>query len=273
MPARKYAQQLEDLYAALNRREFVHPDPLEFLYYYPDPADREIVALISSGLAYGGVKHILRSVSRVLDRMPSPNAFLMNASRDTLVKTFHDCKHRFTTGLEIATLLYGVKRVIERHESLRSCFVQGLRDGHPTVLPALARFVKELSSVFNGRPRSLLPPPEAGSACKRLHLFLRWMVRKDEVDPGGWDDVPRSKLIVPVDLHMHRICLQMGFTHRKQANLRTAQEITDAFRAISPDDPVRYDFCLTRLGIRDDMSPEAFMERCGPACQTPPFRP
>ncbi|MBM4326592.1 MAG: TIGR02757 family protein [Deltaproteobacteria bacterium] len=267
MPARKYARQFEDLYTALNRREFVHPDPLEFLYDYPNPADREIVALIASGLAYGGVKQILRSVSRVLERMPSPRAFLVNASRESLVKTFPDFKHRFTTGFEIATMLYGVKRVIERHGSLRSCFVQGMREDHPTALPALARFVKELSSVFHGRPRSLLPPPEAGSACKRLHLFLRWMVRKDDVDPGGWDDVPRSKLIVPLDLHMHRLCLQMGITYRKQANLRTALEITDAFRAISPDDPVRYDFCLTRLGIRDDMSPEGFMERCGSACR------
>jgi uncharacterized protein (TIGR02757 family) len=273
MPARKYAQQLEDLYSALNCREFVHPDPLEFLYDYPDLADREIAALIASGLAYGGVKQILRSVSRVLERMPSPHAFLMDSSRDSLVKTFEGYKHRFTTGIEIATMLYGVKRVIDRHGSLRACFVQGMRKEHPTVLPALARFVNELSFWFNGRPRSLLPPPEAGSACKRLHLFLRWMVRKDDVDPGGWDDVPRSKLIVPVDLHMHRLCLQMGLTRRKQANLWTALEITDAFKSISADDPVRYDFCLTRLGIRDDMSPKDFMERCGSVCQTPPFGP
>ena len=76
------------------------------------------------------------------------------------------------------------------------------------------------------------------------------MVRQDEVDPGGWDSVPPSKLIVPVDTHMHRIALQLGLTKRKQANLRTAHEITAAFKAIEPEDPVKFDFCLTRLGIR-----------------------
>jgi len=88
------------------------------------------------------------------------------------------------------------------------------------------------------------------------------MVRKDEVDPGGWDAVPASKLVAPVDIHMHRISLALGFTQRKQANLRTALEITAAFRKIAPEDPVRYDFCLTRLGIRDDLSAAEFLESC-----------
>ena len=121
--------------------------------------------------------------------------------------------------------------------------------------------MKELSAPFPGKPRSLLPSPVAGSACKRLNLFLRWMVRRDEVDPGGWDHVPPSKLIVPLDIHMHRISLQLGLTGRKQANLKAACEITNAFRAIEPDDPVRYDFSLTRLGIRDDLTPDGFS--CG----------
>jgi uncharacterized protein (TIGR02757 family) len=97
-----------------------------------------------------------------------------------------------------------------------------------------------------------VPSPVGGSACKRLNLFLRWMVRQDGVDPGGWDNVPQSKLIVPVDTHMHRICLRLGLTTRKQANMATALEITEGFRALAPDDPVRYDFSLTRLGIRRD---------------------
>ncbi len=262
MIALAYEKHLRELYAALNRREFVHPDPLEFLYYYDDVRDREIVGLVASALAYGGVKQILRSVSTALARMPSPRAFLRGASRDSLVDTFLDIKHRFTTGTELATMLYGAKKVIEEHGSLEECFRKGLRDRHDTVVPALSAFVKELSCVFNGRPRSLLPPPEAGSACKRLHLYLRWMVRSDEVDPGGWRDVPASKLIVPVDRHMHNLSLQLGITKRKQADLRTALEITEAFRTIEPEDPVRFDFCLTRLGIRDDKDPAAFIRLC-----------
>jgi uncharacterized protein (TIGR02757 family) len=88
------------------------------------------------------------------------------------------------------------------------------------------------------------------------------MVRRDEVDPGGWDRVPPAKLIVPLDVHMHRISLQLGLTGRKQANLKAACEVTAAFRAIEPDDPVRYDFSMTRLGIRDDLTPDAFLEAC-----------
>jgi uncharacterized protein (TIGR02757 family) len=96
----------------------------------------------------------------------------------------------------------------------------------------------------------LLPSPGRGSACKRLNLFLRWMVRSDEVDTGVWQGVAASKLIVPLDTHMHRIAGQMGLTQRKQPDMRTALEITDRFRSIAPMDPVRYDFALTRLGIR-----------------------
>jgi len=88
------------------------------------------------------------------------------------------------------------------------------------------------------------------------------MVRQDDVDPGGWENLPASKLIVPLDTHMHRICLLLKFTSRKQADLRTAIEITEAFRTISPDDPVRYDFALTRLGIRDDADLGQFLKRC-----------
>jgi uncharacterized protein (TIGR02757 family) len=249
------AEKLCDLYATYNRREFVHPDPLEVLYEYEELSDREIVALVASALAYGGVRQILKSVNAVMDRMDSPGRFLRNASRQSLIDTFRDFKHRFTTGEELAVMLYGVKRVIERHGSLQACFSKGLAEDDDTILPALTAFVKEVSAVFEGRPRSLLPSPLAGSACKRLNLFLRWMVRRDEVDPGGWDTIPRSKLIVPVDIHMHRISLALGLTTRKQANLRTACEITSAFRAFDPGDPVRYDFCLTRFGIRDDLDP------------------
>jgi uncharacterized protein (TIGR02757 family) len=256
MPAQIHAHRLRRLYATYNRREYVHPDPLEFLYDYDDVPDRELVALIASALAYGGVRHILTSVRSVLARMQSPRRFVERSTRKSLLEAFATFKHRFTTGEELATMLYGMKRVLEQHGSLQSCFLAGFSERDETILPALALFVQEVSAPFRERPRSLLPSPSAGSACKRLNLFLRWMVRRDAVDPGGWDRVPASKLIVPVDVHMHRISLRLGLTMRKQANLRTACEITDAFRAIVPDDPVRYDFALTRLGIRKDLTIE-----------------
>ncbi|MFH1538769.1 MAG: TIGR02757 family protein [bacterium] len=259
---------LFDLYERYNRREYVSPDPLQFLYDYGDVRDREVVGLVASSLAYGRVAQILKSVSKVLARMgPSPAGFLRDSQPKALRREFGeahsaDFKHRFTTGEDLSAMLIGAKRAVENHGSLEACFAAGLREGDDTVLPALAHFVGELG-LGNHKSNYLLPSPEKGSACKRLNLFLRWMARKDEVDPGGWDGVSPSRLIVPLDTHMHRCCLSMGLTERKQADLKTAVEITGVFKKISPEDPVKFDFSLTRLGIRDELDFRGFLEKCG----------
>ncbi len=241
---------LEELYARFNRREYVHPDPLEFLYSYEHPRDREIVGLLASSLAYGRVAQILKSVESVLRPMgSSPADFVLTASSAGVARAFRGFKHRFTTGDEIALLLGRVKKILHKYGSLEASFTAHLKQDAITVLPALAGFAEELGcgadcgSMF-------LPSPSRGSACKRLNLFLRWMVRRDDVDLGVWrNGISPAKLIVPLDIHMHRISLGMGLTERKQADMQTALEVTAAFRSIRPGDPVRYDFSLTRLGI------------------------
>jgi uncharacterized protein (TIGR02757 family) len=253
---------LEELYCRCNRREYIHPDPLEFLYAYDNPQDRELSGLIASALAYGRVAQILKSASFVLDRMnPSPSRFLRNASEKKLLSMFSDFKHRFTTGRELIRMLLGAKIAIERYGSLHECFVAGLGEDDDNVLEALSFFVEALSNECGHGRNSLLPTPAKGSACKRLNLFLRWMVRNDDVDPGGWDKVPPSKLIIPLDTHMHRICRLLSLTTCRQANMRTALEITRAFAGLIPDDPTRYDFVLTRFGIRNDMKLEGWLKR------------
>jgi uncharacterized protein (TIGR02757 family) len=245
--------KLEALYHRYNQREFVKPDPLQFLYHYEGLCDREVAAFVASSLAYGRVAQILKSVSLVLERMvPSPSVFLKHACLEGIGKTFAGFRHRFTTAEKLCAMLVAIKEILERHGSLHVCFSAGLKDDDQTILPALCAFTRELIGKATGRLDHLVPSPVGGSACKRLNLFLRWMVRRDAVDPGGWENVPQSKLIVPVDTHMHRICLRLGLTTRKQANMATALEITEGFRALAPDDPVRYDFSLTRLGIRRD---------------------
>jgi uncharacterized protein (TIGR02757 family) len=257
-------ERLDELYGLYNHRELVHPDPLEFLYDYHDLRDREVVGLIASSLAYGRVALILKSVSSVLKPMnPSPFSFLLDSSPKFLRRTFSGFKHRFTTGKEVASMLWGVKCVIERYGSLYACFTAGFNDDEDTIFPALLPFVKELNDGISKGRNSLLPSPNKGSACKRLNLYLRWMVRQDRVDPGGWRMVPVSKLIVPLDTHMHRICSLLNLTRRKQADMRTAVDITHAFRRMVPEDPVRYDFALTRLGIRKDADLSAFLKGCG----------
>jgi len=262
----KYVQNnhrkiLYDIYIKYNHRKFVHPDPIEFLYNYKNLRDREVVALIASALAYGRVTQILKSVSSILKIMePSPFLFLKNISRGAIYLKFSTFKHRFTTGKEVSEMLYGIKLVIERYGSLYKCFMSGFNNNDNTILPALTTFINELTLFYDRRQNSLLPSPKKGSACKRLNLFLRWMVRHDEVDPGGWDEVPASKLLIPLDTHMHRISLLLKLTERKQADRKTALEITYAFRKIIPEDPVRYDFALTRLGIRKELDLNTFLK-------------
>ncbi|MBN2298683.1 MAG: TIGR02757 family protein [Deltaproteobacteria bacterium] len=243
----------DELYNKYNHREFISPDPLEFVWIYNDPLDREIVGLLASALAYGRVAQIKKSISGVLEKMaPTPRAFIEDVSPEYITAVFKSFKHRFTTGNELADFILGIKRVIHLYGSLQSCFMKFLSSGHESTFPALSGFADELRHHFTNGYNSLLPHPDKKSACKRLHLFLRWMVRQDDVDPGGWDGVSPALLIVPLDTHMYAICSRMGMTCRSQANMKTALEITESFRSIIPNDPVKYDFALTRLGIRPD---------------------
>ena len=254
MPPKNIKSKLENLYKRYNQPKYVHPDPVEFLYLYEDIKDREIAGLIASSLAYGRVKQILKSVSCVLDMMtPSPDLFLKESTHSSIREVFRGFKHRFANGDHLAALLQGAKNVVEQYGSLNDCFVHAISDDDQTVIPALNFFATALTAG-NNNPGHLIALPEKGSACKRMNLFLRWMVRKDRVDPGGWHGVPVSKLIIPLDTHMHKISLKLGFTAKQQANMNTALEITTGFRQIIPDDPVKYDFVLTRFGIRDDMN-------------------
>ncbi len=239
----------------------MHPDPLEFLYSCKSPGDREIVGLVASSLAYGRVAQILKSVSYVLDKMgASPCLFLKNTSHKTLQKELKSFKHRFATGEKMSAMLMGAKNVINDYGSLYECFLAGLKKDDETIVRAMSFLAEKIAGSAKDGPGHLIPLPEKGSACKRMNLFLRWMVRKDDVDPGGWEKVPSSKLIIPLDTHMHQICLRSGMTVRKQANMRTALEITSGFKKLVPEDPVRYDFALTRLGIRDDADPDDFFK-------------
>ena len=248
------ADMLERMYRRLNRRAYVHPDPLEFLYHYDRPADREVVALVASSLAYGRVKQILRSVGGVLDVLgPHPAESLARSSQADWRRRLAGFRHRFNTGRHVAAMLAGAGVVIRRYGSLEACFCEALGTDDETVLPAARAFVGRITGAAAGPCGHLLPDPAKGSACKRLNLMLRWLVRRDRVDPGGWSAVGAEKLIVPLDTHMHRIARGLGMTQRRGADLRTALEVTAAFRHIVPDDPVRYDFALTRTGIRSDV--------------------
>ena len=231
-------------------------DPVEYVNLHKNVRDREIAGLVASSLAYGKVSQIRRDCETALGIMGPPRAYVDAGDRRRFERDFRGFKHRFTTGDEMAALLAGVKAAIDNYGSLEKCFVSGLQEDDPTIVGALGLFVSTLTKFFDGGESYLLPHPSKGSACKRLCLYLAWMTRKDEVSPGGWENVPASKLLIPLDTHMHQIALAAGLTRRRQANLTTTLEVTAAFAKICPEDPVRYDFALTRLGIAGHELPE-----------------
>ncbi len=245
---------LEKTYREYHKRELVHPDPLEFLYRYERSADIEMVGLISSSLAYGRVAQILKSVDSVLGKLgDSPLDFVCNSSRSRIVRSFKGFKHRFTTGKQLASMLWGAGRLVCKFGSLEKCFMEGMKERDENLVPAITNFVGNLEEQAETPMDFLLPSPEKKSACKRFNLYLRWMVRRDDVDPGPWNNVSRSKLLVPLDTHMYSIARALGLTRRKSADLQTAIEITESLAKVDPEDPVRFDFSLTRFGIRDDI--------------------
>lgn len=250
-------RRLEEARRRYHHRELAGTDPIVFLYHYEDWRDREVVGLVAACLAYGRVAQIRQSVGRVLGILgPSPAGFLGEVSDARLARRLSGFRHRFADAGHVKALLAAIRDIRADFGSLNAAFREGSTTEDDTVLPALRRFCARLRR--DGDPGHLVPMPEKGSAMKRMNLYLRWMVREDDVDPGGWSGVAPRRLVVPLDTHLHRAGRIMGFTARGQADMKTALEITAGFRRFAPEDPVRYDFALTRPGILG--------EKCWPAC-------
>ena len=243
---------LDNIYHKYNKFELISPDPLQLVHNYKEDADKEIVALIAASFAYGNVKQIIKTVDKILSILgPSPKEFILKVSRTDLQKLFKGFKYRFTTEEELINLLLAVQGVLEEYGSLENMFLSYYKE-RGDFLFAERAFAAKLRSY--GKMDTLIPNPSKNSALKRLNLCLRWCIRKDEVDPGCWREIPASRLIVPLDVHMHRVAKMLGLTKRNQADMKTALEISASLAKLCPEDPIKYDFSLTRFGIRDDMS-------------------
>ena len=248
--------RLDRIHRRYHRPQYLRPDPLQFVHDYSDPADREVVALIAAGLAFGRVATILANVERVLVALgPRPAEVLRAGNLAATHRRLRDFRHRWCDAAQMRALLEGMGEVLRTEGSLRECFRAGARRRDEDVRRGLAHLVDCLAPEGN----CLLPRPDGGSACKRLHMFMRWMVRRDEIDPGGWSGVSPARLLIPLDTHMFRIGQRLGLTRRKQPDLAAVLEITEGFRRLRPRDPVRYDFSLTRLGIRADCRVEDWL--------------
>lgn len=246
----QYFDFLEKLYDKYNSRSWAKLDPVHFLYRFQDPADIEVTAVVASCFAYGRVEHILKTVDHILAPMgKSPAKFVIDTPPGKLAKIYPDFKHRFQTTSELAALLSGLRKVIKRHGTLEKAFANNYASSDETIVPALMHWRNEIYSSAASECGHLLPDVAKNSACKRLFMMLRWLVRKDKVDVGIWKKIPQEKLVLPLDVHLNRWCAMFGATSSKTPSLKTAVQASEAFKKISPRDPVKYDFALAHEGM------------------------
>ncbi len=248
---------LDRLHAKYHHPRYISPDPLEKVRAFGRPEDREVVGLVAALLAYGNVKAILRGIDEVTGRLgPSPAAYLAGASDRRIADDFRGFRYRVTGEDEMAALLRAVRDLRSAHGSLGRSFEHCVGRDDPTLVTAMSTWTGQLAAAADQPLHHLLPSPARGSACKRLCLYLRWMVRADRIDPGGWNPRLAGRLLAPVDTHLHGIARRLGWTQRRQSTLRTALDITFALKQVCPRDPLCYDFALTRPGIRREPMPE-----------------
>lgn len=244
---------LEKLYKTYSRR-YSSKDPVWVLHQFSDKRDTEIIGLITSAYAYGSVDQINSFVAKFLQRIGNkPYEFTINFTKRKDKKHLAGLNYRFNSDIDLIRLIEGIGIVLKRFESLESAFIAGYRDTDENVLNALNKF----SSVINNGYRRiegsyyhyLLPNASSGSTCKRLNLYLRWMVRKDEIDLGLWKGVSPGKLIMPVDTHIARVSKKLKLVKRKTVDMKFAIELTEKLKKFDPIDPVKYDFSLCHIGI------------------------
>jgi uncharacterized protein (TIGR02757 family) len=253
-------RRLERLYRRYDTR-FVNPDPLEFVRAAA-AEDREVVGLIASSLAYGSVPQIKRSIARVLAALgDAPAAAVRTLSPPEVMRRLDGFKHRFNDARDVACLLHFARQMSYRHGSVEGFFAAGLAPRAEDVGPALSSFAARALALDHGGLYGRGPlPPEAGvrfffpspldrSPCKRLNLYLRWMVRREGVDLGVWTSVEPRQLVIPLDAHVRAIARRTGLTRYRSPGWAMAVDITRRLRRLDPRDPVKYDFALHRMGL------------------------
>jgi uncharacterized protein (TIGR02757 family) len=246
------------LYASFNCVDSA-TDPIHLVRRFADPADREVAGFCAAALAFGRVASVLQSIERLFAVMgPSPAAYVRAFEPGRQAKELKPLVHRWTTGADLAALVVILQGML-RKGSIEEFFVEGCDPGAADVAGALESFSTramqtDLRAAYGTRrPRPgvgyFFSRPSAGGACKRLNLFLRWMVRSDAVDFGIWKKVSPSQLVVPLDTHVIRVGRCLRLTRYVSPGWKMAADITATLRALDPADPVKYDFSLCHIGM------------------------
>lgn len=245
---------------AVRGKEFLSSDPVEFVHRYRSRDDREAAAFIAASFAFGNVPQIRSFLARLFAALgPSPHAALAGP-RPVPAQRVADLRHRFISPAGVHSFLGAVRAAYLAHGNLEEMYRKGMEGPADGTRGSLGRFLGGFRAAW-GRvlPRQrdfLFPDPSKGSACKRHNMFLRWMVRGgDGIDLGIWTVLSPRELIVPLDTHMIRMGRCMGLTQRSAPGWKMAEEITAALREVCPEDPVKFDFALTRIGILGECTP------------------
>ena len=254
-PTSRLKAPLEALYRQADWAARVEQDAIRHPMRYPDPADREIAALLAAVMAYGRVDLFGPRVEWALGRMgDSPHGFVAGFDLGRDGPRFDGFRYRFNRPRDLVAFCLAGQRALAAHGSLGGLFADAFARAGGRLGPALEGFVEafvggDLSAVFPANRlsygyRHWFPRPSTGGACKRLLLFLRWMVRREPPDFGLWTDVPPAALVMPVDTHVENMARSIGLTRRRTRNWKMAEEITARLRDLDAEDPVKYDFAL-----------------------------
>jgi uncharacterized protein (TIGR02757 family) len=251
----KLKEKLEIHYKAFDKSQ-ISPDPLEILHVFESDLNKEALGLISSIYAYGNIKQIIKSQERILMATGyNPHDFILNLSRNDENK-LRLITHRFYTGNDTAQLFRALSHIYNEYGSIKDYFLRyydakekNLKNAIEGFSLSLIEYFRQKNTLTHGT-RFMFPLPSAGSACKRMNLFLRWMVRKDELDFGIWNEISPAKLVIPVDTHIARISKKLKLTRLNNVSWKMAEEITDNLRKFDPNDPVKYDFAICHIGMR-----------------------
>lgn len=250
---------LDQVYIGFNAPDSA-TDPIQIVRRFTRRADQEVVGFCAGALAFGRVASVLQSIERVVAVMgDNPGEYVRRFEPRQEAPKFEAIVHRWIRGRDLVALLWILRQMFDESGSIEAFFAAGLTPDAKDVGPALDSFSRralavDLRPAYGRVPKRpgvcyFFPRPSASSACKRLNLFLRWMVRRDALDLGTWNRVPPALLVIPLDTHIIRLgqCLQL--TRYTSPGWRMAADITHALRALDPEDPVRYDFALCHLGM------------------------
>jgi uncharacterized protein (TIGR02757 family) len=252
-------RSLEGLYRTFDHVDSA-TDPIHIVRRFTSREDREVAGFCAASLAFGRVASVLASIEALLAVMgPSPAAFVRGFDPARHAEPIRPLVHRWIRGSDLVALLLVVQRMLRECGSIERFFVEGDDPSSADVGPALDAFSRramdtDLRRAYGRMPQRpgvcyFFPRPSAGSACKRLNLFLRWMVRADAIDLGVWTAVSAARLIVPLDTHVIRVGRCLRLTRYVSPGWRMAADITASLRSIDPADPVRYDFSLCHVGM------------------------